>query len=347
METLHYNHTALLTAHTSASFDSLVQVKNLKTNIHIPTLTLPDPIPVTPCPDAPPSSWQPGARRVPHPKSRKTFPAGLRADKGPARPREARLAVPPPQEAAGRARHLPARPQRRPQSSGEAERPSPGRGEAGGTARSRALRPPQRRGGQRSARSPLQPPPRPPATSAMAAAPLLPGGALRPARLRLCPRSCAGHSVASLRVLPSVCGPPAASAPLGDGGGEGGARSTGRWRKEGRGRSAFSRVFARPGNTFLPAAVKPWAGRSAPGCGLGVGSEGRALRGQRGPGPAACGGGGCTARSAAPAAPHSAVRVGGTERAPPGAALCEERPCPRCPQPSLGAAPSPYLVGSD
>lgn len=130
METLHYNHTALLTAHTSASFDSLVQVKNLKTNIHIPTLTLPDPIPVTPCPDAPPSSWQPGARRVPHPKSRKTFPAGLRADKGPARPREARLAVPPPQEAAGRARHLPARPQRRPQSSGEAERPSPGRGEA-------------------------------------------------------------------------------------------------------------------------------------------------------------------------------------------------------------------------
>lgn len=127
METLHYDHTALLTAHTSASFDSLVQVKNLKTDIHIPTLTLPDPIPVTPCPDAvagprhPPGSPAPAASRT---RSRvKLSPPGSGRTKGrpdpgrpdsPSRrhrkPRAGRATFPPDRSAGPRAQGRPSAP---------------------------------------------------------------------------------------------------------------------------------------------------------------------------------------------------------------------------------------------
>lgn len=153
----------------------------------------------------------------------------------------------------------------------------------------------------------------------MAAAPLLPGGALRPARLRLYPGSCAGRGVASLRVLPPVCGPPATSAPLRGGGGGSPARAA--VEKGGEGKVRVQPLFCPPRKYIPPRCRQALGGEERSGLRLGVGSEGRALRGQRGPGPAACAGGGCDARRAAHVVPHHAVRVRGTGKAPPGAAL--------------------------
>lgn len=285
---------------------------------------------------APLSSWQPGTR------SGVKLSAGLRADKGPFRPqrpdppsrrhrkpRAGRATFPPDRSAGPRAQDRPSA-------------PPPGTGPAAGRGWRHREEPrsPPAPAPRRAALSPLPAPTPAPysrylghgrgAAPARGHAPARPAPAL-PRELRWARRGLTPRPSARLRAARRL------HAARGWGRGVGSpAREV--VEKGGEGKVRVQPLFCPPRKYIPPRCRQALSGEERSGLRLGVGSEGRALRGQRGPSPAACAGGGRPAWRVVPVAPHRAVRVRGTGKAPPGAARYQERPCPRCPPLPLVAA---------